>query len=158
MHRDGSLTAVHHQHGGRVVLPVGYVATQVELGYATTTHRAQRATVDTAHALVGESSTREQLYVAATRARHRTTLYLTTADLLDPHHDHTPAAQLDQTRAILTCALHSSGAEASATETLRAALNATTRRASPQLSVAPALPSTQRTGPPRSHAVNAARW
>ena len=44
------------------MLPARYVADEVELGYAATAHRAQGATVDTAHALVDpEKASRELL-------------------------------------------------------------------------------------------------
>ncbi|HEX2398500.1 MAG TPA: AAA family ATPase, partial [Mycobacterium sp.] len=47
-HRDGSLTA-QSDTGDTITLPPRYVATAVQLGYATTAHRAQGVTVDTAH-------------------------------------------------------------------------------------------------------------
>ena len=47
------------------------------LGYAITAHRAQSATVDTAHVITGPGMTREHLYVAMTRARER--LHITCA-------------------------------------------------------------------------------
>ncbi|MFC6044871.1 MobF family relaxase, partial [Nocardioides hankookensis] len=63
---DGSLTVrraskTNHDHGkgGAVVLPADYVATKLELGYASTAHRAQGSTVDTAHAMVTATTTRE---------------------------------------------------------------------------------------------------
>jgi conjugative relaxase-like TrwC/TraI family protein len=58
-HADGSLTVRNTGHAGRVRLPVGYVQTQVQLLYATTAHRAQGGTVDTAHPLVTTGLTRE---------------------------------------------------------------------------------------------------
>jgi hypothetical protein len=61
---------------GEVVLPAGYVAEHVELGYASIVFSAQGRTVDTAHALVGVGMTREALYVAATRAREANRLYV----------------------------------------------------------------------------------
>ena len=70
LHVDGSLTLTgNDQHGGEVTLPGSYVAAHVDLGYAITTHRAQGATVDTAHCIIGPSLTRESLYVALTRGR-----------------------------------------------------------------------------------------
>ena len=50
----------------------------VELGYATTAHRAQGRTVDTAHALIDSRGTREALYVAATRGRDGNDIYVST--------------------------------------------------------------------------------
>lgn len=40
------------QEGAAVTLPADYVAQHVELGYASTVHRAQGLTVDTAHAVI----------------------------------------------------------------------------------------------------------
>ncbi len=95
---DGSLR-VHNSGSGEVVLSAEYVREHVELGYATTTHRVQGRTVDTAHALVSPFDTREVLYVAATRGRHANTLYVNTADTIADDSDYgspaaTPAAEV----------------------------------------------------------------
>jgi hypothetical protein len=47
-------------------------------GYASTAHRAQGMTVDTAHTVVTTSQTREVLYLAATRGRRANLLYVAT--------------------------------------------------------------------------------
>lgn len=73
---DGMLTVQHLEHGGKVTLPGSYVAASVELGYASTIHRAQGATVDTAHALVDSSTDRAGAYVALTRGREENHLYV----------------------------------------------------------------------------------
>jgi hypothetical protein len=78
---DGSLAVRHLSHGGRVRLPLAYVRDQVQLLYATTAHRAQGTTVDTAHPLITPGMARESLYVLATRGRERTTFYVATHDL-----------------------------------------------------------------------------
>ncbi len=56
---DGSLVVRRQarQRGGAVVLPAGYVAEHVDLGYAITAHRAQGLTVDTAHVVVSDTTT-----------------------------------------------------------------------------------------------------
>lgn len=77
---DGMLTVQHLEHGGKVTLPGSYVAASVELGYASTIHRAQGATVDTAHALVDSSTDRAGAYVALTRGRESNTLYVGLGD------------------------------------------------------------------------------
>ena len=59
-----------------VVLPADYVARHVELGYATTTHRAQGITTDTAHVIADAATTREGFYVAMTRGRLDNHAYL----------------------------------------------------------------------------------
>ncbi|SNR58475.1 MobF family relaxase [Actinoplanes regularis] len=121
--RDGSLKVQHHGHGGTLILPKQYVAAHVELHYATTVHRAQGATVDTAHALVTDDMTRETLYVAATRARQSTTLYAVTHRVMPQDQD----ARMDRTvydrharaaREVLETVLATEGAQPSATESI----------------------------------------
>jgi len=80
LHDDGRITAQHLAHGGKVTLPAGYVQESVELGYASTIHRAQGSTVDTAHALVDASTDRSGAYVALTRGREHNQLYVALAD------------------------------------------------------------------------------
>ena len=82
---DGSMTVRRERGRGEVVLPAAYVREHVELGYASTAHRAQGRTVDTAHAMVSATTTREVLYVAATRGRESNRLYVDT--YYDPDHD-----------------------------------------------------------------------
>lgn len=106
--------------GGEVTLPATYVAEHVDLGYATTTHRAQGITVDRAHVLAAPGMARESLYVAMTRGRHDNHVYVAVDDV-DPTCDYLPDGQHipgghDALAAILT----TSGAELSATETIAA--------------------------------------
>ncbi len=49
---DGALNVRRTNGTGWATLPAAYVREHVELGYATTAHRAQGRTVDTAHAFV----------------------------------------------------------------------------------------------------------
>lgn len=76
VHDNGAMTVQHLEHGGKVTLPAAYAAQSVELGYAATIHRAQGATVDTAHALVDSSTDRAGAYVALTRGREENRLYV----------------------------------------------------------------------------------
>jgi conjugative relaxase-like TrwC/TraI family protein len=76
--RDGSLKVRSRESGGTLVLPAEYVAEHVELAYATTVHRCQGMTVDTAHPVLTDQMSRDALYVAATRAAQTTTLYAVT--------------------------------------------------------------------------------
>jgi conjugative relaxase-like TrwC/TraI family protein len=106
--------------GGEVTLPAAYVAEHVDLGYATTTHRAQGITVDRAHVLAAPGMARENLYVAMTRGRHDNHVYIALDDV-DPTCDYLPDGQHtpdghDALAAILT----TPGAELSATETIAA--------------------------------------
>jgi conjugative relaxase-like TrwC/TraI family protein len=123
-HRDGSLTARHLRHPGTIRLPADYVAQHVELMYATTVHRAQGDTVDTTHALITADVARENLYVAATRARHHTALYTVTHDLLDLDEDrrldrvrYDPDARA--AREVLETILATDSTELAATDTIR---------------------------------------
>ena len=95
-HRNGALRAEHLTHRGRVTLPADYVAAHVQLLYATTAHRAQGTTVDTAHALITPEMTRESFYVTASRARHATTFYTATHDLLSPGRGRPPGRGPDR--------------------------------------------------------------
>ncbi|WP_438940516.1 MobF family relaxase [Jiangella anatolica] len=120
---DGSLTArrAGRRRGGAVVLPAGYVAEHVDLGYAITAHRAQGITTDTAHVLVLPTTTRENLYVALTRGRELNMAYVAT-DLPDtihtgPHPTDNPEATA---RSVLYGVLQHVGAELSAHETVAA--------------------------------------
>ncbi|KGN29460.1 hypothetical protein N802_13620, partial [Knoellia sinensis KCTC 19936] len=115
---DGS-TRVRRAGGGAVVvLPGDYVAENLELGYATTAHRAQGRTVDTAHAYVTATTVREPLYVMATRGRESNRLYVDTAFEPDTATSHGEDVHADPGE-ILQTAITTSGADLSATETRR---------------------------------------
>jgi conjugative relaxase-like TrwC/TraI family protein len=122
---DGSLKVRHLTHGGRLVLPADYVEKNVQLLYASTITRSQGSTVDTAHPLVTDDMTREELYVALSRAREKTTLYTVTHDVLpydtDPQVDlprHDPDTYA--AREVLELVLRRESAELSATATIHA--------------------------------------
>ncbi len=124
-HEDGSLTVQRpgpRGRRGRVILPAGYVADHVELGYAITAHRAQGATVDTAHLVVHSSSmTREAFYVAMTRGRFSNIAYVATDEVHLEEHQHTHGYEDQVTaRTILYGVLQHEGAEKSAHETIEA--------------------------------------
>lgn len=113
---DGSLQA-RRAHGSRAAtLPAAYVREHVELGYATTAHRAQGRTVDTAHAYVAATTTREPLYVMATRGRASNKLYVDT--MWDPDHEtaHDDIELMDPAE-VLKAVLAKPGSDASATAT-----------------------------------------
>jgi conjugative relaxase-like TrwC/TraI family protein len=123
LRRTGAHTSTAVDQGDVVVLPADYVAVNVDLGYATTTHRAQGITVDHAHVLAGPGMVRENLYVAMTRGRHANHVYVAVDDvdptcdyLSDPHA--TPAG-----RDVLERILATTGAELSATQTITARQN-----------------------------------
>jgi hypothetical protein len=111
--RDGSLTVERENGSGRVVLPASYVQHHVELGYAATAYRAQGRTVDTAHVLIEPTTTRETLYVAATRGRLTNQIYIDTA--YDPDADTSHGPVIEQTTtSVLTDVLARTGSDAAA--------------------------------------------
>jgi hypothetical protein len=117
---DGSLAVrrANNPHTGVLTLPAAFVAAHVELAYATTAHRAQGDTVDTAHALVRPEMSREVLYVAMTRARQSNTAYVCTDAGLDDEYG--PDSEQPTARDVLEQVLARTGAELSAHETVRA--------------------------------------
>ena len=52
----------------------------MQLGYASTIHGAQGATVDTTHTVVAGTESRQGLYVALSRGRNENHLYLSDAE------------------------------------------------------------------------------
>ena len=119
VNNDGSMAVRRASSHGEVVLPADYVANHVELAYATTAHRAQGRTVDTAHALVSPTTTREVLYVSATRGRESNRLYVDTHYDPDPETGH-GTGKPTTPRQVLAAVLCQVGADRSATETWRA--------------------------------------
>jgi conjugative relaxase-like TrwC/TraI family protein len=134
-HSDGALTVrrTHRAAASEPARPAhpadtlrlapAYVAEQVDLGYATTTHRAQGITVDAAHVLAAPGMTRENLYVAMTRGRAENHAYVA-IDGVDATCDRLPDPAGDSPgRDILARILATEGAELSATQTLARALD-----------------------------------
>lgn len=116
---DGSMRVQRRDGGAVAQLPAVYVHDHVELGYASTAHRAQGRTVDTAHAYVSAATVREPLYVMATRGRESNRLYVDTtydSDLATSHQDVTPAEPVE----VLEGVIMTSGADLSATSTRQA--------------------------------------
>ncbi|NIK61394.1 AAA family ATPase [Kribbella shirazensis] len=116
---DGSLT-VQNPTGDTVTLPAAYVQESVELAYATTAHRAQGTTVDTAHLLVTDHLTRALMYVGMTRGRTSNQAYVatyqSTSDLHEPHPEQTM-------QDVLEAVLNDPGVEQSAHEVMRQELD-----------------------------------
>lgn len=117
---DGSVTVHRAGQRGRasVRLPASYVAEHVELAYAVTAHRAQGSTVDTAHAIVAPSMTRETFYVAMTRGRHANTAYVALDQPESEDHHRPPDEEEATGRSVLFGVFHHVGAELSAHETI----------------------------------------
>ena len=96
VHEDGSISAVGTRHRGRVVLPAKYVSEHVELGYASTVHRAQGMTVQRAHLLMNTTLGRALAYVGLSRATEENHVYAATDTLPDPAWDHAPDEPLTE--------------------------------------------------------------
>ena len=119
-HKDGTMSV--KRAGGRgagVVLLADYVAEHVELAYASTAHRAQGRTVDTAHAMVSPTTTREVLYVSATRGREANGLYVDTHYDPDPHTSHDGITEAVSARDVLAGVLRNEGADVAAHDMIR---------------------------------------
>ena len=101
-----------------VRLPADYVADHVELGYATTAHRAQGMTVDATFAVLRPGMSRELAYVALTRGRQENHAYVAT-DIADLGYDGAPAPDKPADKSSQQI-LATTDAQTSATETLRA--------------------------------------
>lgn len=105
-HPNGDLSLLRADRADRagIRVPNDYVVKHLELGYATTATRGQGRTVDTAHAFIDRGYTRETLYVALTRARRSTTLFVATdeAIALDAERPPSPASEATDILASLT--------------------------------------------------------
>ncbi len=118
---DGSMTVRRSSRSSEVVLPADYVAQHVELAYATTAFRSQGRTVDTTHSMVAPTTTREVLYVAATRGRECNWLYVDTTYDPDPATSHDGVVVPQSASDVLAGVLANEGAERSAHEALERA-------------------------------------
>ena len=95
------------------------MAEHVELAYASTAHRAQGRSVDTAHAMVSPTTTREVLYVSATRGREHNRLYVDTHYDPDPQTSHDETIEPMTARQVLAGVLRNEGADVAAHEMIR---------------------------------------
>jgi conjugative relaxase-like TrwC/TraI family protein len=120
-HPDGAVSVTRSGRAGtahgHLTLPADYVQDHLDLGYATTAHGAQGRTVDTAHAYITATTSREVLYVGATRGRDSNKLYVDTC--YDPDIDtaHQPPP-LREAGHVLRQVLARPGTDMSATETI----------------------------------------
>ena len=119
IHPDSSLTLRRLDGSGETRLPAAYVTEHLELAYATTAHQAQGRTVDTAHALITPSGSREILYVSSSRGRHANCLYVDTSFDPDPETGHDTTARTTTAHQVLADVLAKEGTDLSATEVLR---------------------------------------
>ena len=116
---DGSLVVRRQgrKFGAAIVLPATYAAKHVDLGYAVTAHRAQGITVDTAHVVASETTTRENLYVAMTRGRESNIAYIA-LDSVDEAHGQAPGEDATSKDVMLKI-LANTGAGLSAHQTIK---------------------------------------
>ena len=82
---NGDLRAIHQTNRQTVILPAGYVAESVELGYACTIHGAQGVTADVLHGIATGAETRQQLYTMLTRGRYANHVHLEVVGDGDAH-------------------------------------------------------------------------
>ncbi|MGP8149607.1 MAG: TrwC relaxase [Acidimicrobiales bacterium] len=118
---DGTMAVRRSSGGPEVLLPADYVASHVELAYATTAYRSQGRTTDTSHTLVSPSTTREVLYVAATRGRESNMIYVDTSFDPDPATGHDNLSPQQSAAEVLVGVLANEGADLSAHEALELA-------------------------------------
>jgi conjugative relaxase-like TrwC/TraI family protein len=118
---DGAMTVQRANGAGVVHLPADYVREHVELAYASTAHRAQGRTVDTAHALVSPTTTREVLYVSGTRGREGNWLYVDTRYDPDPQTSYDQVTEVATAREVLAGVLRNVGADVAAHDMIRRA-------------------------------------
>jgi ATP-dependent exoDNAse (exonuclease V) alpha subunit len=116
---EGAMTVQRANGGGAVVLPAAYVAEHVELAYASSAHRAQGRTVDTAHALVSSTTTREVLYVMSTRGRESNRIYVDTHYDPDQQTSHDQASEPATAKEVLAGVLRHEGADVAAHDMIR---------------------------------------
>ena len=122
--KDGSVRVKRPDGGAVARLPAAYVQQHVELGYASTAHRAQGRTVDSAHAYVNSATVREPLYVMATRGRESNRLYIDITydpDAATSHENGAEAGLIE----VLEGVISTSGADLSATASRQAEEEAT---------------------------------
>lgn len=117
---DGSLRVQHHAHAHLVTLPTEYVATQVDLGYASTFHGAQGQTVDEGLALLSGGEDRQLFYVGTTRGRHANHVFVPDGGDGDEHNIIAPEVLIPPTVVeTLEQVIARDGAVVSATTMLR---------------------------------------
>lgn len=123
---DGSAVGVSRTTGGTIELDRDYLASSTELGYATTAHRSQGVTTDTAHAVANTGLSRELFYVSMTRGREANHVYINqdtvmahAPDRWDMLHE---ASMGETPHDLLQTVLARSSAERTATETSSAEL------------------------------------
>ena len=115
---DGSIVLVSPDDGDTLTVGADYATSSVELAYAVTTHRAQGATVDTAHTVLTAAGNCEATYVAMTRGRDANHAWV----IVDEPDGDDPTFSAPKTgREVLEIIIGTSSAECSAHETRKSA-------------------------------------
>ncbi|MBZ8176205.1 relaxase domain-containing protein [Corynebacterium sp. 3HC-13] len=122
-HADGSVTGRHQGTKKTQHIPAWYVKNHTHLGYASTIHRSQGATVDTAHAMIDTSTNRRGLYVAMTRGKYSNHAYMVTDQPLDEtaenaHYHHQGDTKAPTAKDVFTRCLANDPTLKTVTETL----------------------------------------
>jgi conjugative relaxase-like TrwC/TraI family protein len=115
---DGSLVLTRTTTGAQVTVDAAYATSNVELGYATTLHRAQGRTVDRAHCYVSPRTSRELLYVSMTRGRDANLAYVDTAFDVDPATSHDGLGHTQSLNEVFGAILRNVGSTRSATDVM----------------------------------------
>jgi len=121
LNEDGSLSLARHDNQASVTVPAAYAGEHLELGYASTMHRAQGRTVDRAHCLVDPATSRETLYVGVSRGRESNMLYVDTAYDVDPATSHDGVHTTPDLQTTFNAMLANYHQDRSATEIMRLA-------------------------------------
>jgi conjugative relaxase-like TrwC/TraI family protein len=85
---QGRIAARRLDDGARAAFSGDYLREHITHGYAVTVHSAQGVTADTAHAVLGDYTSRNLLYVAFTRGRESNTTYLYERQASETEHEH----------------------------------------------------------------------
>lgn len=117
---DGSILAERVETGQCVQLPADYVSRNVELGYASTIHRAQGITVDESLLVATTRMDRQSLYVGMTRGKESNRVFVPNDVLPDPDEHITQLAPPDE-REVLETIIARDGRSVTAHAALREA-------------------------------------
>ncbi|ORV93142.1 MobF family relaxase [Mycolicibacterium iranicum] len=101
------VAAVRLDDGAGAVFTGDYLREHINLGYAVTVHSAQGVTADTSHAVLGENTTRNLLYVAMSRGRHTNTAHLYERSVEAEGHPSDPLSLMRGTSMEATCFVQS---------------------------------------------------
>lgn len=118
LRNDGGLSVTDAKTGAHLELPTEYVAKDVRLAYAATTHSALGRTVDTAHTVTGPGMDARSAYVAMSRGQQENTAWCVTQEQAkDAGPDAAPQGEPRSAKAVLADLLEAAKPDLSATAT-----------------------------------------